>query len=187
MMMVNMAGTWEKQLDRAARRLPGWMFLLSGLVMGSTCLLMPAWREHQALQWHLGLMRAQASQFARQEEGYRHFQNALQIGDPLLLERLAFTYLRLKPVGTLPLDDPGRMVAAGGARAASATEFATIEQMLHEPMPAIGKDFSPPRKVDSKLVRLTMGPARPIVLGLSLMCIYVGIVWPLMGHPVRKA
>jgi len=83
--------------------LPGWIMLVCGTAMVVVCLLGQSWLEQQRLMSHLQLIQQQARQMERQQVSYREFHQALKQQDPLLLERLAFYHLRLKPLNTQTL------------------------------------------------------------------------------------
>ncbi|MFP4144008.1 MAG: hypothetical protein ACLFV3_02590 [Phycisphaeraceae bacterium] len=165
-------------LAAAVAALPGWIFLIAGTAIVAAALLMPPWLEAQHLRWRKAVMQSQYEQLEQQQQRYAEFHQALLDREPLVLERLAITQLGLKPEGKQPLALNGPL------------DPATIEAWLERPLPRVGVDLPPPRQARTRLVRLTTGRFRPllIVAGLAFA---LGGIWmrsePDRGHAQSPA
>ena len=155
-------GAWERVGDA----LPGLLFLVSGLALLAAVTLVPAWIVHHEHTWRLTVMQAQAAALSEQTGRYEAFAAALADDDPVVLERLAMTHLRLGMAGKTPL----------WVRPLE-QETGDVGEWLSVPQPQLGRDV--PRYVPptGRLVRLTTGPGRPALLGVSLMCIVAGVLF----------
>ncbi len=109
-------------------------------------------------------MQIQARSLSDQDRAYRQFYQALSRRDPILLERLAFHHLRLKPAGAQNL-----------MAVSSAHNPDTIESWLHEPLPRIGVELPALQPVQTRLVRITTGPMRLPLLGVGVLCLVAGL------------
>jgi hypothetical protein len=169
--------------------LPGWMFMVSGMVLVAAALLAPAWREGQRMKWQLDLMSLQADALVKQGESYHQFHEALASDDPVLLERLAYLHLRLKPAGTETLDTQAAAQWLMDARENNRTGAFSIEAMLHQPLPRAGVDYPVPDPPQSRLVRLTTGTYRLAILLVGGLCLAVGLMPPTIpeDEPVSMA
>ena len=159
--------------NQAVAVLPGWLFLFAGLAVVAGVWLTPAWVAVREVRAERDLMRDQLAAMQRQTERYREFERAVLEDDPLVLERLAFTQLRLKPAGvSLP-----EVEVEGGPRrdAVGFAADASVDAWLAEPVPA------PPAApgasaVNTRLTRLTTGVLRLPLLLAGMACV-VGGLW----------
>ena len=182
-----MPGQPKRFCRRLAVHLPGWFFFVCGLTLIGPAVLLPVRRDVVELQWRRDLMQDQAQQLGEQCVSYRQFQTALANDDPIVLERLAYYQLHLKPVGTEPLAPPGERStltwasapAPGESQAPDWDNVPTIEAMLHRPLPREGVDCRPPQPPNSRLTRLTRGTSRLMLLGVGLAFVYVGMLLPI--------
>lgn len=147
-------------------------------------------------------MKLQADGLQTQEQAYRRFFTALKSKDPVLLERLAYHQLRLKPTGVLVFNPPAQavappehwqregsaaandpqMVTPAGRGAGSAAQFYdTVENWLHTPLPQVGVDYAASPDLSSRMIRLTTGPKRLAVMIGGALCLLAGLVWS-TGH-----
>ena len=181
--------------ERVLAATPGWMFLISGLTLLAAALIMPEWQRVEDLRWKRDLMQQQVARLNAQHQSYISFQQALKADDPIVLERLAFTQLRLKPVGKQPLvkadpdpvaRDPEVLLtnaiqndprAQQSRDAQQDPTLAAVDAWLAEPLPAVGVDIAPPRQVNSRLMRLTTGERRFVLMIAALACLAGGIWW----------
>jgi hypothetical protein len=170
---------------------PGWVFLLAGIATVMACLMVPAWQEHQMMQWRKLTLEAQVHLLDQQAGIYKQFDNALEQQNPILLQRLAYTQLGLIPEGTGPLQLNQPLPPVGSptystqhtdgwfsALADASTSGQDVYESVLEPgkMP---RAIQPPQMASSSFVRLTTGPLRSWVMLLGLL----GIVLGLMSHP----
>lgn len=186
-------------LDRAV----GWVLLLSGLTMLGMATVTPLWLEHRQLRWQRDVMAQQAQALAEQADRYRAFEEALENDEPVLLARLAYQQLRLKPVGAiavpaypgaLPLEmpDPRQQHVLTADRHAppepqplkALAADGSIESWLHEPVPRVGVDVMPPPEIDSYLVRMASGFRQAALLLVGVICLASGL---LLGHGAPAA
>ena len=163
-------------VDRVADGVPGLMFLVSGLVLLAVVAITPAWLTHHEHGWRLTVMQAQAAALREQTQQYENFAQALRDDDPVVLERLAMTHLRLgmagkSPLWVRPLDQ----------------ETGDVGAWLSVPQPELGVDlpfYAPPR---NRLVRLVTGPGRPALVIVGLMCVIAGVLFnPRSDHARQR-
>ena len=159
--------------DRFADALPGWMFCVCGAVLLAVVVLTPPWLELHENAWRLEVMQAQALALRQQTDRYEQFAAAIEADDPVVLERLAMTHLRMSMAGKHPLhvrpveEDTGDVGA-----------------WLRVPQPVIGRDvpyYAAPR---NRLVRLVTGPGRPALLAVGLVCLITGVLFNPRSRPV---
>lgn len=193
--------------ERFLAALPGWLFLVAALALLAMVIVTPPWLAVRELAWQRELMRAQVERLERQHDRYGYFHAALRNHDPVLLERLAYTQLRLKPTDkqmlappTLAQADGGRANGRGGTslhaaslalaepaegsrgRPAAALPSASVEAWLSEPLPIVGVDLPFPRSIETRLTRLTAGRSRVGLLLAGLACL-LAAVWPRAASP----
>jgi hypothetical protein len=158
---------------------PGWLFLLVGLTLVAIAVLTPGWLDCRRLAWQHALMQAQAQAMERQAQRYAQFHQALKHEDPVLLERLAYVQLRLKPADTRLVrpSEPGSprsAIPGGGEQAQPATPAEParlpIARWLHEPLPQAGQEIAPYQPPQSRLTRLATGDSRFALLAAGLLC-----------------
>jgi hypothetical protein len=163
--------------DRVAAAMPGWLLTICGLVIVGSAVLIPPWLEVRQLAWQKDVMTLQAQQLAAQSENYQRFREAIASDDPVLLERLAYVHLRVKPAGVSPL-----VTASERHGDVSILDpSASIDAWLHTPLPQEGVDYRPYQPIQSRLVRLTTGLSRIVLLGAGLCFMAAGIAatpWP---------
>lgn len=180
-------------IERVVAPIPGWLLLLAGLALIALAVLVPTWAESREMQWQLGLVREQAKRMEEQQKSYTDFDHALAADDPVLVEKLAFFHLRLKPVNAEPLFSPwnppmqapssAKLVRAGQKPGqvqpvgAPAGNVPSVEQLLHKPMPEPGVDYPEYRPVETRLTRLTSKPAtRALMLAAGICCVVGGLL-----------
>lgn len=151
--------------DQLLTHLPGWLFLVAGVAMVSLTVIMPTRQHLVQLKGQLHQMRTHAKHMGDEESAYQRFHLALRTDDPIVLRRLAYHELHLKPVGSDSMDDPS-------------SSASTVHDLLSQPQPArpdtIALERSP-----SRLVRLTCGPQRLGLMAVGMMCICAGLLLPI--------
>lgn len=172
----------DRPIDAALAAAPGWMFLLVGLALAGAMVLLPAYIELREASWQRDLMRLQAQRLSEQEERYEEFAAALERDDPTLLRRLAYAQLRLKPVDRQPLGSsqagrPEVVGVAGYPAGLTSREDERVEAWLRRPLPEVGVDVQPLAAINTRLVRLTRGWYRGVVLAAAVLCVVAGL-WP---------
>ena len=154
------------RLDRVADALPGWLFCSCGAVLLAAVALTPAWLDHHESAWRLKVMQAQARALHEQTQRYERFADALSEDDPVVLERLAMTHLRMAVQGKAPL------------RPVEVTEdSADVGVWLALRQPEVGRDLPPYRRPESRFIRLVTGTGRPAMLGVSLLLLVCGVLF----------
>lgn len=164
-----LADAMTRRLPRIANHflghLPGWMFLVSGMAFISMAILTPTWLECRQLQWQHDIMRIQANRLAQQKQDYRQFYQALQSQNPILLERLAYHQMHLKPAGSQTLNS------------VETVNPQTVEGWLHTPLPRVGIDYPTLKVIPSKLVRLATGQTRLPLMAVGILSVIAALVW----------
>ncbi len=188
--------TWDIPQHRPNRltawlaAVPDWLFLSAGLSIVVASLILPPWLANRKLAWQLEVMQQQAAHLAQQESSFGELLGALESHDPVMLERLAYEYLRLKPVGATVLTASDNSSAGTGSaerfgasgplmqpvdhRIESLEPLApmAIEAWVAKPMPHAAA-YEPIR---SKLVTTTTGPKRTILLVAGLLLIVIALL-----------
>lgn len=174
------------------------MFLLCGLTLVAIGILVPAWEESRKLAWDLDLMREQQRRLASQEKNFKQFDDALAADDPIVIERMAYLQLRLKPVGTDPIEarlrnqipqrtakpatgTPGTNggkpnIASGPIDPAHPPLPPSVEQLLYKEMPQPGIDYPDYQPVNTRLTRLASGKSRLGLMAIGLLFIAGGLL-----------
>jgi len=167
-------------LDRALAHLPGWLFLAGGVALLAVFVLLPEWQRTRALAERVEAMREQRDAVQRQLARHERFHEALAAGDPVLLERLAFTELRERPAdaAVVAVSDPATPADARKPPSEPPTPGA-YRRWLYEPLP------TPPPAASATV---ESGPVfgsrrnRLITIIAAGCCIGLGL-WPrLWGH-----
>lgn len=173
-------------LDTLLTALAGWLPMLGGMTLLAMVLITPEWMGWRELVWQRDVLNLQAERLETQRASYAQFHDALAADDPVLLERLAFTQLRYKPAGKRLREDlwavagPGEVVATAptavgdGGQVYGSSEV--IESWLTSPQPVVGRDIQPLRVINSRLTRLTRGPARYVLLAVAILCLAAGVL-----------
>ncbi len=161
------------------------MLLLAGMVLLGSGLVVQTWSECRELDWYHRLMLIQERQLTRQEEKYRGFHDALASADPVLIERLAYQVLHLKPVGVAIIPTPAPSpfayppswsVTAADAEPQPSQRADSIEDWLYVPVPQLRVDYPRPQPVRSALVRMSTGTKRLGVILVGAICIGLGLL-----------
>jgi len=168
--------------------LPGWMCVVGGAVLLAMFVWTPQWLAGREIAWQRDLMQAQAEALVEQRDRYATFEAALAEGDPILLERLAFTELRQKRVGQQLLAPEADVLLARNTEfwpddpslamqpTASATMPGSVHAWLRVPMPVVGQDIKPPAPIQSHLTRIVTGPLRLPALLFAVGVMAMGVL-----------
>lgn len=142
---------------------PSWLFLLAGLALVASAVLIPAFDDLTQARHHRD--RAVAMEAYRNERlaNYTGYLGALDARDETLMRSLAASQLNLTPRGTELLVLPARSGGAGS------DVFAQLDPVYTPP--------EPPTKVGSTLERWAMQPrTRLWVIAFGALCVLVGIL-----------
>jgi hypothetical protein len=123
-----------------------------------------------------------------ERDRYVDFQAALEADEPVLLERLAFTQLRLKPIGTETADlrptDPAAVIDSPDPDAIRQVTMnwqsaQPIEYWLSRPQLAPDAQAAPAivRPRETRLIRAVTGDNRIWVAAFGALLLIVGL-WP---------
>ena len=158
------------------------LFLLVGMGLVAAVILMPTYLENRELEWQRDLLRLQAQRMAEQDAAYRQSLAALGRGEPVLLERLAYEYLNLKPaqttlVGQTPSSEDTEKVAR------------RIEDWVRRPLPVVGVDLPALQPLPShkaRLAHVATGRARLPMLILGAALVVLGLILPGPARTVAR-
>ncbi|MEM7625506.1 MAG: hypothetical protein AAF333_07755 [Planctomycetota bacterium] len=145
---------------------------MCGVILLAVVVLTPPWLELHENAWRLRVMRAQAQALRQQTQRYEEFAAAITADDPVVLERLAMTHLRMSMAGKYPLRVRPVELDTGDVGA-----------WLSVPQPVLGRDvpfYAAPR---NRLVRLVTGPGRPALLAVGLVCLIAGVLFNPRSRP----
>jgi hypothetical protein len=150
----------------------GWLLLGCGIVITCATALAPAYLDVQRAQAQAMIMERQLDMLRSQQDNYRNFTNAVERGEPQLLERLAWYHLHLRPVKTELLDTP---------RDPSKISAPPLNEWLRPTLGPLAESTMDLAYPDTQLVRLITGPTRPWVLAFGAWLILMGLL--LNGQP----
>ncbi len=176
------------QADAVIRGALGWLFILVGCTAIAAAALIPAYFETLDVKQARETEAIKAQMLADEQQRYIDFHQALIDDDPVLIERLAMTELRLKPVGTevarQAATDPLAMVieptpVAIQRAIASQSQMHSIENELSRPdlkqKAVIDVHLERPRQ--TRLIIAATGEYRPLLAGLGALLVLMGL-WP---------
>jgi len=175
-------------IKRTAGALAGWPLLVAGMGLLAVVLLTPIWVQCRRLVWQEQVLAARAHQARQQADRCRHVLGSLESGDPILLERLAYSSLNLKPAGARVVPDQPQPVAPPATSRTVADELhpaplgRDLGPVITWLSPASAEQVAPFQPPDSIMVTLATGPARFLLVGLAACCIMVGL---LPGTPIK--
>lgn len=168
---------------RAAEHAPGFLAVVAGVAVLSAMVLVPAHRERERVEWRRDVMAAQADHLAALAERYDAFLHALAAGEPVLLERLAYSQLKLRPTGKSPMPRGYDKRPGGAERYAVDPGFsrlddpANLHAWLSQPLPQVGRELAAHRPVRTRLDRLSTGQSRVGLIIAGGMLIFGGLLW----------
>ena len=160
------------------------MLLVGGCAMLTAGVLVPVHQQVNALEWQAAVMRVQATQVGEQADDYRRFADALAADDPVLLERLAYHHMRMKPVDRELVFSEVTAVDTDNASAPPPVE--PFESLLHRPIARVGEELPEFAHADTRLTRLVRGPTHYLLLLAGVFCVIAGFLLPL-DAPDRTA
>lgn len=176
-------------VDAVVGGMLGWVFAVVGVAALAAAALIPAYLQTLDLQDERRQLEAKATTLTEQHQRYAQFHEALAKADPVLIERLALTELRLRPVGTSVAHTGPRDLAAvidspdpDAIRQHTDlwTHDAGIEHWLSRP--DLRPDDPPPaqRPRQTRLLTYATGEHRPWVAGFGALMLMLGL-WPRRG------
>lgn len=181
--------------------------MLLGIAVIGAIVVTPAQQQLDRAQWYHGFVKLYAQREHEQVRNYERFSSALSAGDPVVLSRLAFTHLRLKPEGSelvsVPMtdfgnttyhvsdqpsfiDSPDASDVSDDLTSSDRYHLALIEQWLHTNEPVVGIDYLHYKPRQDTVSRLATGPAKVPLLAIGAMLIWAGLMMP-GGKPSGEA
>ncbi|MGB0767123.1 MAG: hypothetical protein ACPGYV_05390 [Phycisphaeraceae bacterium] len=176
------------QADAVIGGMLGWLFILVGSAAIAAAALIPGYFETLDVQQARAIQAVKAQMLAEERQRYDDFHDALVDDDPVLIERLAMTELRLKPVGTAIAQrgpsDPLALVTDPAPQA--------IQQALYDQpqMRSIENELSRPdlkqravvevaidRPRQTRLIAAATGEYQPLLAGFGALLVLMGL-WP---------
>lgn len=147
----------------------GWLFLLGGLTIMCSAVLIPAHDDLALTRYERDRARAIESWHAQRVENYAAYLDALRDGDETLVLSLAAMQLNMIPAGTTPL------VTSVRPQATSASVFPELEPSFrHPPLPEF---------YDSRLRRAASeGRTRLWMIAGGAMLVLFGLLPPSRGR-----
>ena len=184
--------TTHRPKSRIGSHLCAWLLFLGGFVMLGAAVLVPSWHTARQLAVQCSVLRHQAEHMAAQEEAYDRFHKALVQRHPVLLQRLAFHHLSLKPVGALVLnetiDGPSDCATASPCAADEALPGdASVGTWLHKPLPPRAGQINGPIGAPDgplpvhPLSKLAFGPGRVSLMVCGVLAMVIGLLIPFDG------
>lgn len=156
---------------------PGWLFIGIGLSLLALAALVPSWLACRELAWQRDVMLVQLERLQAQQQRYAEFHAAVEAEDPVLLERLAFTLMRQKPVGKEVL-----VYEASFGEPILGLDGGWIDQWLREPMPAL-TSYSP---ISTRLTRMATGMSRLALMLAGVAALAAGVWTSREDDPVEQ-
>jgi len=171
------------------RSLPGYCVLFAGIAIMVSVVLVPAHQSLRTERWRLQSLDYQAQRMDLYAERYTQLDQAIASRMPVMVERLAYAQLRIRPTTNESLSLPDQIVPGGDA--ASATTYhanpelddpADLHQWVSRPIDQqLGPAPSPPRVIGSRLARLTQGRSSYALMATASLLLIGGIMHRFTG------
>lgn len=174
--------------DAVIGGLLGWLFILVGCAAIAAAALIPGYFETLDVKQARETEAIKADMLADERQRYVDFHQALIDDDPVLIERLAMTELRLKPVGSDVAQDgpvdPLALVVEPTSIAiqnamAGQSQMHSIENELSRPdlkqRAVIDVQIERPRQ--TRLIIAATGQYQPLLAGGGALLVLLGL-WP---------
>lgn len=166
----------------------GWLFIGVGCAAIAAAALIPAYFETLDVKQARETEAVKAQMLAGEQQRYVDFHQALVDDDPVLIERLAMTELRLKPAGSdvarqapsdpLALVTEPTPVAIQNAMAGQ-SQMRSIENELSRPdlkhQAVVDVQIDRPRQ--TRLIIAATGQYQPLLAGAGALLVLLGL-WP---------
>ncbi|MFI4861235.1 MAG: hypothetical protein ACIAXF_11195 [Phycisphaerales bacterium JB063] len=182
------------KVDAVVGGLLGWIFVVVGVAAIGAAGLIPAYLKTLDLQDQRRILETKADALKQEHDRYQQFHAALVDDDPVLIERLALTELRLRPVGTGVAQtrprDPAAIIDSPDPDAIRQatdlwTDTGSIEQWLSRADLLAEPPAPAQRPRQTRLLTYATGEHRPWVAGFGALLILLGL-WPRRtGKPDR--
>lgn len=162
-----------------------WLCLGAGILVMALTLLIPEMIRNQQTAHQLRVLELQKDRSEKTLERHQSMLLALEYDDPALLEHLALTQLRLKPVGSRPLTPPTSDPAGSATSVTNLQNYVSgrasadaVENWLNPILPK-AQDIVPQyRPPPTRLVQWTTEwPYRDFSLFTGIVLMALGL-WP---------
>lgn len=184
----NTKATTTGQADAVIGGALGWLFIGVGCAAIAAAALIPAYFETLDVKQARETEAIKAQMLADEQQRYIDFHQALVDDDPVLIERLAMTELRLKPAGSdvarqAPSDPLALVVeptpVAIQLAMAGQSQMRSIENELSRPdlkqQAVIDVQIERPRQ--TRLIIAATGQYQPLLAGAGALLVLLGL-WP---------
>lgn len=174
--------------------LAGWLLLILGVCLLGAVVLMPVWIKAGDLTRQTNVLQVQAEHLSSQQSAYERFYEALLQRDPVLLRRLAYHHLGLKPAGATLLGG----ISRGVIQASSADQppvspdtfkpsgrDLSFDIWLNQPLPRDLTDRGGPIGNERRrglVAATTYPPARLVLTACGLLCVAMGLLLPVSAR-----
>jgi len=165
--------------------LGGWILLLSGWAIVASTVLVPAWRSVCEMEYQTDELQIRLDLLSRQRENYEGFIEAYEDGDPLLMQRLAWHQLHVKPPEA-ELLSPAPLIDAP-PDPINVDRWVQPLDVVPLPKPHRVDPLADAPFINSRLAELLTGPRRPYVLGLGGLLILLSLVLNPQPHVVSRS
>ncbi len=164
--------------ERVLRPVPGWLMILGGLTLLGMAILTPSWLDLTKARWELKLMQLQSDRLVKQAERYAKFEQAVVERDPVLLERLAYTQLRLQQAERRVVSELASEGRVPNPAAGADLPPGDIDRWLAVQPPVVGVDLPAYAQSNTRLTRLTGEPLpRAVLLIVGCLSVFAGLWW----------
>jgi hypothetical protein len=165
--MVKELKQFGDAIDRSG--VAGWMLLLSGFFIVAVTVLAPAWMDLKRIEAEVAVLDRQQQTLEMRHINTQAFVRAVERDDPILMQRLVWHHLNLKPEGAEPVEL--------SITQESRPSPPPIEQWVRPNLgPVDGAAAAVAPYPDSRLVRLTTGPTRAWTLAFGGWLILLGLL-----------
>lgn len=148
---------------------PGWLFLIAGIMLLGSMVIIPAQDDLRHAQWLRDRAKAVLDHRTQRLDRYREYLAAVDAQEPSVVLSLAASQLNQIPSDRAPLPEP-ESTHAKSSKNGSAMVFPALEP----PPPVLPAE---PPKVDSTLARwATGGESRLWMIAAGALCLLLGLL-----------
>ncbi|MHC4997188.1 MAG: hypothetical protein ACYTGQ_19290 [Planctomycetota bacterium] len=159
---LNFIGDTLDRVDAA-----GWLLLVCGVAVIAITVLIPPWLSEKQLESQAQALYRQACLDEILLTNSQAFVRALERGDPLLMQRLAYHHLNLKPIGAEVIFDSALQTDQ---------PVPSMDQWVRPTLAPIHVNAEKYTLPDTRLVRLITGASRPWVLAMGGWLVLMGLL-----------
>lgn len=145
----------------------GWLLLICGVAVITITVLTPPWLSEKQLESQAQALYRQACLEEIQLTNSQAFVRALERGDPLLIQRLAYHHLNVKPQTAETIFESPNLTHR---------PVPSMDQWVRPNLPPIRINTKSYTLPDTHLVRLITGASRPWVLAMGGWLVLMGLL-----------